>query len=245
MNTLPILIALALAPGVYLSIAVYGKDKYEPEPKRILLAAFLLGCLCTLPAAIFEVVGLKLLGFGGLKKLGIRDAVIQAFLVVALTEEGLKFLVLRFHAYRKKDFNEPFDGIVYGSFVALGFATFENLLYVLHRGFAAGVFRMFTAVPGHYAYGVIMGYYVGKAKFEAHNQTAHMLRGLFSAIVLHGAYDTFLLQGRYPVLGLFTLVILVLALGIAHRETKELQTDSVFCSKTKPPLIPAPPVAKS
>jgi RsiW-degrading membrane proteinase PrsW (M82 family) len=67
--------------------------------------------------------------------------------------------------YNNKNFNEPFDGIVYAVIVSMGFATIENIIYVFQYGFATGILRLFTAVPAHAAFGILMGYFLGKAKF--------------------------------------------------------------------------------
>jgi RsiW-degrading membrane proteinase PrsW (M82 family) len=220
-----VLLALALAPGIYLCKAMYLKDKYEPEPKRLLFAAFLAGCLVLVPVALVEVGLAKLLRC---EQPGLRSVLITAFVVAGAIEEMAKFCVLRFYAYPKADFNEPFDGIVYGSFIALGFATTENLFYVLEHGFGVGIFRMFISVPAHYAWGVILGYYVGKAKFEPHNQMVHMLRGLLFAALLHGTFDALLMQRVYPALVLCFVAPFGISLRIARREIKELQTDSMW-----------------
>jgi len=239
MTYVSILLALALAPGAYLAFSTYLKDKYEPEPKKLLLGTFLTGCIMIIPAAIIELGATSLLGCKGP---GLSNALLMSFLVVGPVEEGAKFWVLRYYAYPKKEFNEPFDGIVYGAFVALGFATLENVFYVLQHGFAVGILRMFISVPGHYAFGVIMGYYLGKAKFEAKNQARYMRRGFFSAVILHGAFDFFILQKIYPALYLFTIVVLVVALRMARREIKELQADSLLRSQNTPPVLPVVPV---
>jgi len=225
MNSIPVLLALALAPGIYLCKAMYLKDKYEPEPRRLLFAAFLAGCLVLLPVSLIEVGVAKLLRCD---QPGLRSALLVAFVIAGAIEETAKFCVLRFYAYPKADFNEPFDGIVYGSFIALGFATVENLFYVLQNGFGAGILRMFISVPAHYSWGVILGYYVGKAKFEPHNQTAHMLRGLLYAALLHGSFDALLMQKVYPALALCSVVSFMFSLRIARREIKELQNDSMW-----------------
>ncbi len=225
MDSVLLLLALAFAPGVYLAIIIYGKDKVEPEPKLILLKAFLLGAISIVPAWFIETYLTKKLDF---EELGIWNAVISAFFVIALTEELGKFLMVRFHAYRLNDFNEPFDGIIYTVFVGLGFATAENVGYVLNHGFQIGVVRMFTAVPAHYAFAVIMGYYVGKAKFEPENRLMHMIKAVLFATLLHGAYDFFIIQQNYPALGFLTLGVLFMSIRISRKAIAELQSDSIF-----------------
>ena len=240
----PLLIALALAPGAYLSFIIYGKDKYEPEPKKLILFAFLLGSLAVIPAGILGASAQAVLGLSAnsTEKRDISHAAAMAFIVAAAAEEFSKFLVLRYWAFPKKDFNEPFDGIVYGAFIGLGFATFENVAYVLQYGFGMGVARMITAVPAHYALGVILGYHVGKAKFDSEQSRAIMGRGLLLVILLHGAYDFFIMQNRFPALALLTFVVLGWALILAHRAIEQLQEDSRtrFLPKLVSHQIPKP-----
>lgn len=225
MNSILFLVALAFAPGIYLAVAIYGRDKYDREPKLILLKAFILGCLSIIPAAVIEIYLGKEFNF---PQLGIWNVAIHAFAIVAHTEELCKFVMLRFHAFRLPAFNEPFDGIVYATFVGLGFATAENVMYVLQGGVGVGIVRMFTSVPAHYAFAVIMGYYVGKAKFEPQHRMLNMTRGVFYATFMHGAYDFFLMQKSYPALAILTIGVLLMSLRISRRAIEELHADSVF-----------------
>ncbi|RYF84744.1 MAG: GNAT family N-acetyltransferase, partial [Chitinophagaceae bacterium] len=122
---------------------------------------------------------------------------VLAFLVVALTEELGKFLVLRFYAYPKKSFDEPLDGIVYAVVIGMGFATLENVLYVQKYGMETAFLRMFLAVPAHATFGVLMGYHAGNAKFDRVNSNRLLFTGLAWAVLFHGLYDFFLfLQGN-------------------------------------------------
>ena len=66
-------------------------------------------------------------------------------------EELFKFLALMFVAFPRKNFNEPFDGIVYSVMIGLGFASFENIMYVFEGGIGVAFMRTFTAVPMHAA----------------------------------------------------------------------------------------------
>jgi RsiW-degrading membrane proteinase PrsW (M82 family) len=219
------LLALSVAPTIYLAIVLYGRDKYDREPKRILLVAFLWGCFSVIPALMLET-------FWSNMGLGISysfiGTAIYAFGVVGLSEELSKFIMLRLHAYRRPEFNEPFDGIVYAAFVALGFATIENIAYVFQHGFGTGLMRMFTAVPAHFSFGVIMGYYVGKAKFAPQHRFSLMAQGVLYATFMHGAYDFFIMQQNLPVLGIFTVGILIMSWRISKNAINELHGDSKF-----------------
>jgi RsiW-degrading membrane proteinase PrsW (M82 family) len=175
MNPLSLL-AIAIAPGVAISIFVYWKDKFDREPGKVLVTSFILGMVSVVPAIILEG-----LGSGFVPAVGpTLSTFIYTFIVVGGSEEFSKFFMVRIYAYRKKEFNEPFDGITYSVMVAMGFATLENIMYVMNYGMGNALLRMFTAVPAHATFGIIMGYYVGLAKFK-NNSTIVMLQGLLLA----------------------------------------------------------------
>ena len=125
--------------------------------------------------------------FGSIQGIGIK-----ASFFVATVEEVCKFIMLRYYAYRKPEFDEPFDGIVYAVMVGMGFATLENIFYVSQFGMVTGIFRMFFAVPAHATFAILMGYFMGKAKFSVGREKKLMWAGLFWAILFHGSYDFFL-----------------------------------------------------
>ena len=79
--------------------------------------------------------------------------------IIALVEEGLKFIALFLATRNNKNFNSLFDGLIYAVFVSLGFAAFENVLYVVSYGWTNALVRAVTAVPGHMFFAVLMGYY--------------------------------------------------------------------------------------
>ena len=186
-----VLIALAIAPGLAICLYIFHRDAYNREPKRNLLFAFLLGALMIIPAALTEEVFMR--SFSS----SITGVAATAFLVVALTEELVKFIILRFYAYRRASFDEPLDGIVYSVVISMGFATLENIFYVQKYGIGTAWLRMFLAVPAHASFGVVMGYFAGKAKFKQSGRGVTLLQGLLLATFFHGLYDFFLfLQGN-------------------------------------------------
>ncbi|MGC4104160.1 PrsW family glutamic-type intramembrane protease [Ferruginibacter sp.] len=185
------LLALAVAPGIAICLFIYAKDKYNKEPLWLILVSFILGALSIVPALISEV------GFTDLLKMYMVEntpayIAVFSFGVVACSEELSKFLVVRFFCFRRKAFDDPFDGIVYSVIVSMGFATLENIGYVYEHGIAVGVTRMFLSVPAHATFGVLMGYHVGLAKFNTAKRGRYLLMGLLWAIVFHGTFDFFL-----------------------------------------------------
>src|SRR5258707_262324 len=104
-------------------------------------------------------------------------------------------------------------GIVYAVSVSLGFAGLENILYVMNseNGVATGIMRMFTAVPAHATFAVLMGYFMGIAKHEK-GKAHYVWYGLGAATLFHGAYDYFWFIAYVP--GLWTGAIGSLLIGI-------------------------------
>lgn len=216
------LLALALAPVAFIFTYVYLRDEYEREPLKYLIITFLLGILIAGPVILLgeyleEVTEITV------DTESIWKLLIYAFLIVATTEEVMKYLVLRLYNYPHKQFDEPYDGIMYGVAVSMGFAAIENVLYVVFSddGYQTGLVRMFTAVPAHAMFGALMGYFAGKAKFLENRKRAWMelTKGLLIAILFHGIYDYFIFLGDEYLAG-FALVSLVVGLFLARKAMK-------------------------
>lgn len=185
-----ILFALSIAPGIAISLYFFFRDEYNREPRRHLIFSFLLGVLSAVPAILLQMALLPVQ-----EKFMTNDILaiaIKAFIIVAFSEEWCKYLMVRYYAYRQPEFDEPFDGIVYSVMVGMGFATIENIGYVMQHGMATAIVRMFLSVPAHAGFAVLMGYYMGKAKFRPEARFAYMMKGLFLAVFFHGLFDFFL-----------------------------------------------------
>lgn len=189
----PILIAAAVIPAVFLLIKVYRADRLEPEPPLLLLSLVLYGIVATGLASFTEQIGSTVLDrILPQNSLAYRAALY--FVVVAFSEEGFKYLLLKMRTWRAPAFNCQFDGVVYAVFVSLGFALWENIGYVLRYGFQTAVLRAVTAVPGHACFGVFMGAWYGPAKRYCNmgragaSQGCRLMAFLLPAF-LHGSYD--------------------------------------------------------
>lgn len=190
-------IALAIAPGLAICLFIFHRDAYNREPKLNMIVSFILGAVSIIPAFFIERY------FYNSFNNSIAGMALKAFFVVALTEEACKFAALRLYSYPKKSFDEPLDGIVYAVMVSMGFATLENILYVTSsaaegRGYQVALLRMFLSVPAHATFGVLMGYHVGRAKFNPTRKTALLVLGLFWAVFFHGTYDVLLFWQQSP-----------------------------------------------
>ncbi len=227
-----ILLALATAPGLAIGLYVYSKDKYEKEPIHYLIKCFLFGALGVIPAIFLSMAGSKI-GFEEPQRYGSVLATAGfTFLVVALSEEFCKYAVLRWYIYPKNCFNEPVDGIVYSVMISMGFATLENLVYVLGGGLGVAIIRMFLSVPAHGTFAILMGYFVGLAKFR-NNAWAWCLAGLLAAILFHGAFDFFLFLHRYPLLIFGALASFLVGLVLSLKAIRIHAENSPFHPKLR------------
>ena len=166
------LLLLAVLPPLLIAYYVYKKDKYDKEPKNLIVKSFLFGCLAILPALFLEDIYDQSL---------FPNLFLYVFFGIALIEEGVKYFFLKNYMYKKEEFNEPMDGIVYALMISLGFATVENIFYVFDNkdtGFSVALTRMFTAIPLHAVCGIILGYFVGLAKFSSNKQPL-LYKGFF------------------------------------------------------------------
>ncbi|MHB1278119.1 MAG: PrsW family intramembrane metalloprotease [Bacteroidia bacterium] len=224
------LLALTIGPGFLVLVWIYLKDKYEKEPLHLILFAFLGGAASTL-----LVLGANILwnhyGFG-ISDSNLYHTAFYAFVSVGATEELVKLLVVLIFFYPNKAFNEPFDGIVYCTAVAMGFATAENLIYVYvntkpEESHWIALLRMFSAVPAHATFAILMGFFIGNSKFTS-NRLVYILIGWFTASLLHGAYDLFLFIRNIPGISIGAFLSLYLGIRYARKAISINQETSPF-----------------
>ncbi len=227
MNIL-ILLAFAIAPGVSIAIFIYLKDKHEREPIGLLVKSFFYGMGSVV---ITLIISVPLSMVIPINEQDLSQQAVHAFIIVALVEEFSKYIFVRGVLYNNPNFNEPFDGIVYSVMVSMGFATFENVMYVVDGGWGVAVLRMFTAVPAHAAFAVLMGYYLGLSKF-VHHKSHYGWYGLGIATLFHGAYDYFWfiaqVSGVWAGIWIGALVSLVIGIMLSRKAIKIHQEASPF-----------------
>lgn len=223
------LILLAIAPVFVIIFYVYIKDKYEKEPIRLLLYNFLLGAIVSviITTLLYIIIDIPLT----LKNHdSILEQFIKAFFVVGFSEEFSKYIIVRYYSQPHKEFNEPFDGIVYAVMVSMGFAATENVMYVLQGGMEIAIMRAFTAVPAHATFAILMGFFMGKAKFSK-NRIFLNLTGLCLAILFHGAYDFFLFIDFVPGIWIGAFISLFIGVLLSRRAIRNHQNISYFRPK--------------
>lgn len=224
MNTFVVL-ALALAPTTAVMLYIYLRDRHEPEPLGLLVISFLYGGLSTMVTLLISwPVNVLILT----KPDDIVHQFIDAFFKVALIEEFSKFFFVRFVLFYNKNFNEPYDGIVYAVMVGMGFATLENVIYVYQFGFTTGIMRMFTAVPAHATFAIIMGYFLGKAKFTHRKVFYFTMVSLLVATAFHGTYDYLLFISYVPGLWIGAAISLTIILLLSRKAIRLHDQSSPF-----------------
>ena len=119
------------------------------------------------------------------------------------------WLLLRQNQY----FDEKMDGIVYAVCVSLGFAAVENVMYLfsdVESFISVGISRAVFAVPGHFCFGILMGYYYSLAKFYPKSHGKNLFLILLAPIIAHGLYDSILfVTGVTPIIsGLLVIVFI-------------------------------------
>jgi len=229
------IIFAALLPAALLWLYIWRKDQ-KKEPFFWLAKATLYGVVICFPVSIVEMVIGNVLFYPDGNPTTVLGTTANAFLVAAIPEELFKFLALWLVLRKNPYFDEHFDGIVYAVCVGLGFAAFENVLYLfdnIEDWMSVAFVRSLMAVPGHYAFAILMGYYYSKYHFVDHSRkTAALI--IVAPVLAHGLYDALLMTSMVNVvLGgicFIITIVLVCKLHIYARKkiTSMIDTDNYF-----------------
>lgn len=190
----------ALLPVAILLVTIYLKDKASPEPAGQLVKAFGFGVisvgLAFVLSALLEAAGLYS-QWNPYNANGIR----MAFFGAAIPEETAKLFMLWLLLRRNRFFDENMDGIVYAAFVSLGFAAIENVSYLFSNTesfLSVGIMRACTSIPGHFCFGILMGYYYSLATFGNKATLRNKIFAWLVPVMAHGFYDAILFITNVP-----------------------------------------------
>ena len=227
----PILIAAAVIPAVILLVRVERLDRLEKESTGLLLSLVVFGVVSTSVAALGERIGIAVLNRLFAQESVLCDVLLY-FGVVAFSEEGAKYVLLKRRTWRSPEFNCQFDGVVYGVFVALGFALWENIGYVAMYGLSTALIRAVTAVPGHACFGVFMGVWYGMAKRregagDEEGSKRMRVRALLIPALLHGFYD-FVASRESAAGSLVFIVFVILMFVTAYRLVRHVSDNDSY-----------------
>lgn len=226
------ILIMAVLPVILFLGWIYFKDKYDKEPPLKLLQYFILGFVVSILAIFLELYFTKLNIFSG-----IVSTFYTAFFVAAFTEEGLKSVILIPVLLRDKNFNEKLDGIIYSIFLALGFATIENIIYLARENldlyFQLGVTRALISIPSHVMFAITMGYYISKYKFSKEDKRSiYLIYSIIIPILLHGVFDFILMiQYRWAIIVFIVYIVLLWKINLDKLDTYTLYSKIRFYKK--------------
>ena len=183
-----ILLSVAIAPGLALFSYFYLRKDIAKEPSRTLLQTFIYGAIMTFPILFVQHVFEEEHIF--------TNEFVRTVLFTSGIEEFFKWLILFLTIYHHLDFDDAYDGILYGASISLGFATVENILYLLTYGTDIAFIRALLPVSSHALFGVVLGYYLGRAKFaEEVKKKKTLFIAFLAPFTLHFVYNSiFLIQ---------------------------------------------------
>jgi RsiW-degrading membrane proteinase PrsW (M82 family) len=200
-----IIVLLAFAPCVFWLWLIYMGDRYQPEPKGLIIRIFFLGFLVAIPAAYIETL-LYPTALRGPSS--VSSAAYLAFVVAGITEECAKFLVVRGFVYNSRFFEEPADGLEYPAAAALGFASLENIAYLVNFGWQVILVRGLFSNLAHVLFSSLWGYPLALSKLGKISKV-YVWVGLIAAIGAHGLFDfLFFTQSS------FTFLVIPLFIGM-------------------------------
>ena len=178
-----ILLTVAIAPGLALFSYFYLRKQIAKEPSKTLFHTFLYGAIMTFPILFIQHVFEEENIFS--------DYFLRNVVFTSALEEFFKWLILLLAIYRHVEFEDAYDGILYGASVSLGFATVENILYLITYGTDIAFIRAFLPVSSHALFGVVLGYYIGRAKFAVKaNKKTLLLIAFLAPFSLHFVYNS-------------------------------------------------------
>ena len=230
-----LILLTALLPVAILVFYIYRKDKNLPEPTGQLVKAFFYGVISA-PSSFFISIPLGMIGLYLVEDTTVLGSVSSAFFGAAIPEESAKLFVLWLVLRKNPFFDEKMDGIVYAVCVSLGFAAFENILCLFsdtESFLSIGIVRAIFAVPGHFCFGILMGYYYSIAKFYPKSSIKNKILVLLAPIIAHGLYDSILfVMNVTPIIsGLLLIVFLVFCHKMwkysSQRIEKHLKRDQI------------------
>jgi protease PrsW len=222
---------LAFAPGIFWLWLAYRWDRYQPEPKWRVIRTFLFGMAVVLPVLGIELLlGLIRFGPSDAAQTSIGKMAWEAFIVAGFTEELGKFLVVFLTMYKSPYFDESTDGIIYASAAALGFASLENLMYMISSGWQVILIRAPISTLSHLLFSVLWGYPLILRKLGRPSATTLLVTGLIGAMVFHGLFDFVLFtQSWFVLMFIPVMAALIVALVLMLRHSRKI---SVFRKET-------------
>jgi len=206
-----LLITPVAMPVLFWAAYHYHKDRHLPEPPGHLLLTFAFGMLA---------VGLSMGMYEGLGYLGLRydaghladtDALglfAYSMLAIGPIEELAKLVPFLVFVIRFREFDEPLDGIIYASFIGLGYAAVENWQYLSYLTTAEAYARGFASPVVHIVFASVWGHWIAQAHLNGRSIAKAAIAGVAVAAMLHGLYDFVVILSPVKSLPIAALIII-------------------------------------
>ena len=220
---------VAVLPVILIGLYIYKKDKLK-ESSNLLFKLFMGGVWSCFPAVAIGTTVDSFLHLPDTDQMNFIQLFFYVFIVIALVEEISKWFFVYKISYNHNEFDSLYDMIVYASFVALGFACFENILYVSSSGIVTGLLRAVSAVPGHVCDGILMGSYLSLAKVNQLNGNMELSKkykilSILIPTITHGIYD-YCLFLKNPLFLFIFLVFVVNLFIICIKKVKNISNNN-------------------
>ncbi len=216
-----LIIILSILPIILIGIFYYQRDTIK-EPIKLLRNLFFGGLLSGIIVMFISILTVIIFpSYKDYGNLSILDLLIYVFIFTSLIEELAKFVIV-YISSKSKEYNQYYDIILYAVYVSLGFACFENLLYVLSNfNLFTALFRAITAIPAHASFQTLMGYYFTLSRLYPKKKKLYLSLSIIIPVIIHGLYD-FLLYLNSPIFLIFFLVFVVILFVITILKTDEI-----------------------
>lgn len=217
----PLYLLFGLAPSIIWLLFFLKKDNH-PESNGMIIKIFFYGMLIAIPTAIIEIGFFETIKTWHIPVFLLQ--VVYIFIGIGLTEEFLKFWVVKKKVINNKELDEPVDLMLYMIIAALGFAALENLLVLLpllnpfmfFETVIMSGFRFIGATFLHTLCSGLVGYFMAISFYNSKEKRFKTITlGITIATLLHGLYDFSIIEldsnikFAIPLLILLSLTIFV------------------------------------
>ena len=218
------LITICLVPSIFFMWFLYKQDKVEKEPINLLLTLFIGGISSCIISSLIIMTLKTYIPFlnDNIYSLNLIQIIIRLLFVISMVEELAKFIIGYMIVWKDKNFNYLYDGILYFSYVALGFSTFENIIYQIQfnsYGLLPIFIRSITSIPAHICFGIFSGYLISIAKLESYKKNGktkkYIILSIIIPIILHFLYNFILLNSNkiFNIIIFITYLVLLILLS--------------------------------
>ena len=216
----PFLLSLCVIPSLLIIWYIYIKDKSEKEPFYLIIILFIGGIISCLISILISLISKQYIPYLNMSyhNMNIFEIIFKVLIVITLSEEVTKWIINYITIWRNKNFKHIYDPIIYSTCTALGFATFENIIYVStfqNHGIMVAIMRGLISIPSHAVFGIYSGYYLGIAKNayfsnKKNKVIKYKILSLILPILLHFTFDILLVKTNGIKYGIFVIFLTIL-----------------------------------